>query len=98
MLSEVFFKNAFAIELAKFLKSNFEFGRVCDKLAKHKLVLPSEVLAAAARADPRVRVVTQPNGGVAAALNAAVAAAQGDYWLRLDADDVALGDCVAIDV
>ena len=56
------------------------------------------MLAAAARADPRVRVVTQPNGGVAAALNAAVAAAQGDYWLRLDADDLVLGDRVAIDV
>ena len=42
--------------------------------------------------------MTQPNGGVAAALNAAVAAAQGDYWLRLDADDLVLGDRVAIDV
>lgn len=37
--------------------------------------------------DPRVRVLTQPNGGIAAALNFGVAHARGRYVARMDADD-----------
>jgi len=38
--------------------------------------------------DPRMRVITQPNGEVASALNAAIGAAQGTYLAFLDADDI----------
>lgn len=40
------------------------------------------------RSDPRVRLLEQANGGEAAALNRAAAAARGDYLLVLSADDL----------
>lgn len=46
-----------------------------------------DVLAAAAGADLRVRVLTQPPLGLVAALNAGLAAARGEFVARLDADD-----------
>ena len=42
----------------------------------------------ASEVGPRIRVVSQPNGGLAAARNAGVIAACGRYILPLDADDV----------
>lgn len=41
-------------------------------------------------ADPRIRVVHQPNQGIVAALNNGIAIASGDYIARMDADDIAL--------
>ncbi|MBB3891671.1 glycosyltransferase involved in cell wall biosynthesis [Phenylobacterium haematophilum] len=38
--------------------------------------------------DPRVRVISKPNGGVAAARNAGIDAARGDFIAPLDADDL----------
>jgi glycosyltransferase involved in cell wall biosynthesis len=45
------------------------------------------LLAAFAAADPRIRVFHQPQQGIVAALNAAIAEARAPYLARLDADD-----------
>lgn len=49
-----------------------------------------ELLRTAAARWPWVRVLSQPNGGIAAALNRAVAASRGGLIFRMDADDVSL--------
>lgn len=41
-----------------------------------------------ARSDPRVRIISRPNGGLSAALNSGFAVANGEFIARLDADDV----------
>ena len=48
--------------------------------------------AAAARADPRIRFLDQPNKGVSAARNAALAMAEGDYLQFSDSDDLLTPD------
>jgi glycosyltransferase involved in cell wall biosynthesis len=48
-----------------------------------------EILAAAARRDPRLRVLTTPLRGLTASLNLALAAARAPLAARMDADDVA---------
>lgn len=51
----------------------------------------SELLAACAARDRRVRVLTLPqNRGIIAALNSGLDAARGEFIARMDADDVAL--------
>ncbi len=52
------------------------------------------ILARAAADDPRVRIITQPNRGVAAARNALLAAADGEWVFFLDADDQMSPDCL----
>lgn len=48
----------------------------------------SAMLAAAARCDGRVRVLSQPAMGIAEALRRGCAAARGEFIARMDADDV----------
>src|SRR6266567_120076 len=47
----------------------------------------AEILASVARADPRIRILTQPACGIAEALQRGCAAACGEFIARLDADD-----------
>ncbi|HEX7016447.1 MAG TPA: glycosyltransferase family 2 protein [Cyclobacteriaceae bacterium] len=46
-----------------------------------------EIIQQYAATDARIRVITQPNGGVSRARNAALAEARGEYVALLDADD-----------
>ncbi|MBI5381773.1 MAG: glycosyltransferase [Opitutae bacterium] len=47
----------------------------------------AELLATLAHAEPRLRVLARPHGGIVAALNAGLAAARGELVARMDADD-----------
>jgi glycosyltransferase involved in cell wall biosynthesis len=47
-----------------------------------------EILAEAAARDPRIRVLRQPNGGVASARNAGIVAARAAFVAPIDADDL----------
>lgn len=47
-----------------------------------------EIAESFARSDSRVRVITLPNGGVARARNAGIAATRAEYIAPLDADDL----------
>lgn len=53
------------------------------------------ILRNMAGGDARIRVVTQPNGGIVAALNAAIDHARGQYIARMDADDVSFPERLA---
>ncbi|WP_323991541.1 glycosyltransferase family A protein [Nguyenibacter sp. L1] len=50
------------------------------------------ILAELAAEDPRVVVLTQPNGGIVAALTRGMAACSAPFLARLDADDMAAPD------
>ncbi|MFW6597666.1 glycosyltransferase family 2 protein [Propionibacteriaceae bacterium Y2011] len=48
----------------------------------------AQLLDAEARLDERIRVISQPNGGVSAARNTGLDAVTGDYVVFVDSDDV----------
>ncbi|MBP3655292.1 MAG: glycosyltransferase [Clostridia bacterium] len=53
------------------------------------------VLEQLAGGEPRMRVITQENGGVSRARNAGIAAAKGEWLFFLDADDLLTEDALA---
>lgn len=53
------------------------------------------ILERLASEDARIRIIAQPNGGVASAGNAGLFAARGDLIARLDSDDIALPERLA---
>lgn len=55
----------------------------------------ADILAEYAAADPRVRVITQANAGLAAARNSGLKAATGDYITGVDSDDYLAPDAYA---
>lgn len=54
------------------------------------------MLAAFAKRDPRVRVVTQANAGIPKAANAGLAACRGEFVARMDSDDIAKPERFAV--
>ena len=47
-----------------------------------------DILKKFAARDPRVRLISRPNTGIVAALNDAIAAARGEFFARMDSDDI----------
>ena len=70
---------------------NLEIILVDDGSTDRSLQIAKEYAAN----DDRVRVLTQPNSGVAKARNKAIAAAKGEFIAPLDADDLWLPDKIA---
>ena len=54
------------------------------------------IAAVERRADPRIRVLRQPNQGLAAARNSGFRAARGEYVVPLDADDLIEPEMMAV--
>ena len=57
-----------------------------------RVTAPCQILRRYERADPRVRVITRPNTGVARARNDGIAVSRGRYIAAIDPDDIALPD------
>lgn len=72
----------------------FEFVIVNDGSTDHSL----EIIKSHAREDRRLVVVDLPNGGIVAALNAGLVRCKGDYVARMDGDDVAMPQRLALQV
>uniref|UniRef100_UPI003D7F8DAE glycosyltransferase family 2 protein n=1 Tax=Pedobacter sp. TaxID=1411316 RepID=UPI003D7F8DAE len=62
---------------------NFELVLVNDGSSDGTMALAEKYAAT----DPRLRIISQKNGGVSAARNAGMAHAKGDYYVFIDADD-----------
>ncbi len=56
----------------------------------------ADVVRAAFGADPRVRILSQPNGGKSSAINRAIAEARHDVLVCFDADTLAEPDTIAL--
>jgi glycosyltransferase involved in cell wall biosynthesis len=66
--------------------ADFEFIVVDDGSTDRSL----SILKAFEKKDARLKVISRPNSGIAGALNDAIAVARGEFFARMDADDVAV--------
>lgn len=74
-------------------EANFEFLIIDDGSSD------GSVARIEAHRDPRIRLVCRPqNGGIVAALNHGLSVARGRYLARMDADDVALPERLAVQI
>ncbi len=71
---------------------NFEFIIVDDGSQDTSI----EIIRRYAAADPRIRVIVKPNSGLADSLNVGIEAAQGEWIARIDADDIAMPNRLAM--
>lgn len=55
----------------------------------------ASIVATIAAHDPRIKLVSQPNGGIVAALNRGLSLCTAEYVARLDADDISFPDRLA---
>ena len=83
--SERYVREAVESVLAQTL-ADFELIAVDDGSTDGSL----EILQAFAARDPRIRLISRPNTGIAVALNDAIAVARGEFLARMDADDVSM--------
>lgn len=95
ILVGVFNGERFLGELLDSIRSQTDPGWVCICVNDGSTDGSATILAEAARRDARFHVLSQPNGGVGAARNAALAAVQTPYIMFADQDDRLLPDAVA---
>lgn len=88
---ERFLRQALASVLAQSF-GDFEVVAVNDGSTDNSLSILNEFAAR----DPRVRIVSRPNGGIVSALNDGLAHCVGGLIARMDCDDIALPDRFAV--
>lgn len=95
ILVGVFNGERFLGELLDSIRAQTDSGWVCICVDDGSMDGSSAILAEAARRDARFHVLSQPNGGVGAARNAALAVVRTPYVMFADQDDRLAPDAVA---
>ena len=95
ILVGVFNGERFLVELLDSIRSQTVPDWVCICVNDGSTDGSTAILVDAARRDARFRVLSQPNGGVGAARNAALAVVRTPYVMFADQDDRLLPDAVA---
>lgn len=73
---------------------DFEFIIIDDGSTDESL----PILQRFAERDSRIRLISRPNRGLVETLNQGIALAQGEFVVRMDADDIAMADRIGLQV